>query len=801
MENNTLNLKAIKTWALMVTGIIICIVFLYQEPIINGQKLAIGDVKSQGLIFEKHKDNYQTEFGEHALWYPYIFCGMPFHASGTYRLQYTLETLYKIVPLSIRKSLSTGFTFNILAGAIFMLLLLRSYGLGYSASFFGAAAFVFTTKILGTPHTNRIVTFIHLPLILYAIRQLWNTKKWIFMVLLGGAVGSQIGSYHPQVAYYGLLMVGLYTLYRFVQGVREKESWKSLMTILGMTGVSLGVGYMMASIVLMPMQEYLPFSIRGAAGASGGGSGLSFDYATGWSFSWWEIFSFILPSFSGFGGGTYWGDMPFTSYPHYLGIPVVILAVIALITGKKRQDYWFFIMVLVFSLLMGMGKNISVLSSLLLNYLPYFNKFREPSMILILFAMSTAILSGWGLHILLEKFSEPNNVAWRKISLRSLIGIGVVAVIVLLFKDGLQNLMFGVYNNADISTDRIKQFQDPRQINYLYKMRFDMLYQDLWIAILLSAGTLGLIWGGLTKKILMKPFIAMLVILMIADLGFVGRKVIPPMFSKASRRAMEPRKTGVIDYLKKDTDLFRILPLDNFTTNEFAWFGISSIGGYHAAKMAYYQDFLDGKFISNLNFLRLTNTKYVITKQQFNHPELEFKHSAGGKNIYQVKHHLPRVFLVDSVVVSDDKNVTFDILKSDWFNPKKHAIVNQELPENQFSTYESKVKVVHWEPQKTVISASMTEAGLLAFSEGYYSPGWHAYIDGEKTDIYQTNHFMQSIIVPQGNHEVEFRFELTSFYQALWVSKIMFIGVLIILVGYGIWRYRNIIFRGKITSH
>ncbi len=790
MENNTLNLKAIKTWALMVTGLIIGIVFLYQEPIIDGQKLAIGDVKTQGLIFEKHKDDCQTEFGEHALWYPYIFCGMPFHASGTYRLQYTLETLYKIVPLTIRKSLSAGFTFNILAGAIFMLLLLRSYGLGYSASFFGAAAFVFTTKILGTPHTNRIVTFIHLPLILYALRQLWNTKKWIFMVLLGGAVGSQIGSYHPQVAYYGLLMVGLYTLYRFVQGMREKESWKSLMTILGMTGVSLGVGYFMASIVLTPMQEYLPFSIRGAAGASGGGSGLSFDYATGWSFSWWEIFSFIIPSFSGFGGSTYWGDMPFTSYPHYLGIPVLIFAVIAFISTNKRRDYWFLVLMMIFSLLIGMGKNFSVLSSLLLNYLPYFNKFREPSMILILFAMSTAILSAWGFHTLLEKISEKNNVKWGKISLRTLIGIGVFAVIVLVFKDGLQNLMFGVYNNADISTDRIKQFQDSRQISYLYKMRFDMFYKDLWVAILLSAGTIGIIWGGLTKKILINPLIGMLLILMIADLGFVGRKVIPPMFSKTSRRAMEPRKTGVIDYLKKDSDLFRVLPLDNFTTNEYAWFGIASIGGYHAAKMANYQDFLDSKFVSNLNFLRLTNTKYVITKQRFNHPELDFKHTANGENIYQVKQHLPRLFLVDSVVVSQDKKATFDMLKSDWFNPQKHAIVDWQLPESQYLTMGSEVKVIDWDPQKIVVSASMTGDGLLAFSEGYYPPGWHAYIDGEETDIYKTNHFMQSIIVPKGNHTVEFRFELASFNRSLWMSKFLFFSVLLVLVGYGVWKYR-----------
>ena len=155
-----------KTWAIMILALIIGIIFLYQEPVLHGEKLTIGDVKAQGLIFEKYRYSSYNDSGKHALWYPYIFCGMPFHASGTYRLQYSLETLYKIFPNDILKKLAKGFTFNILAGAIFMLLLLRSYGLGYYASFAGAVAFVFTTKILGTPHTNRIVTFIHLPLIL-----------------------------------------------------------------------------------------------------------------------------------------------------------------------------------------------------------------------------------------------------------------------------------------------------------------------------------------------------------------------------------------------------------------------------------------------------------------------------------------------------------------------------------------------------------------------------------------------------------------------------------------------------------
>jgi len=787
------NKKLINTWALMILSLVIGIVFLYQEPIVYGQKLAIGDVKTQGLIFEKYKDDYYEKYDDHPLWYPYIFCGMPFHASGTYRLQYTLETLYKVVPSFIRKRFSAGFTFNLLIGAIFMILLMRSYGLGYASSIVGAMAFIFTTKILGTPHTNRIVTFIHLPIILYALRQLWNTKKWVFMILLGGAVGSQIGSYHPQVAFYGLLMIGLYTVYRFIYAVREKTSWKDLLQISIMIGFSLGLGYLMASIVLTPMQEYLPFSIRGASGGGDGVSGLSYDYATGWSFSWWEIFSMIIPSFSGFGGNTYWGDMPFTSYPHYLGIPVIILAIFALINTKKRKDYWFFILMMVFSLLIGMGKNFSILSHFLLNYLPYFNKFREPSMILILFAMSTAVFTGWGFQILVKQISDSKTKDWSKIVLKFIIGIGVFGILILLFNNGLKSFMYSIYNNADIATGRVNQFPDERQMSYLYQMRFDMFYNDLLITVLLSLCTLGLIWGGLTKRISKKPFIIVMMVLLFVDLAYIGRQVVPPMFSNVPKKSMEPRKTKTIDYLLKDKDLFRILPLDNFTTNQYAWFGIPSIGGYHAAKMASYQDFLDRNFTGQLSFLRMTNTKYVISKQRFNHPELLLKHSANGENIYQVKDYLPRVFLVDSVTVLNSDEDIFELLKSNTFDPQSHAIIDQPMIPSKFESVDSEVKITHWEPQQLLVSANMNETGLLIFSEGYYSPGWKAFVDGNQTDIIQTNHFMQSIIVPKGEHKVEFRFELDSFTRALWLSKVIFFGVILLLIGNGIFMYRSMI--------
>ena len=412
-------------------------------------------------------------------------------------------------------------------------------------------------------------------------------------------------------------------------------------------------------------------------------------------------------------------------------------------------------------------------------------------MILILFSLSMAVLAGWGFQHVQQLLKEQKKMGWEKLLLRILIGIGIIAVTILLFKGGLQNIMSAIYRSADQATGRILRFQNPRQIDYLYQLRFDMFYRDLWITLLLITSSLSFIWLAITKRITSQLFTFILLALIVVDLGYVGRKVISPMFSNITRKEMEPQKTGVIDYLQKDKDIFRVYPLDNRTTNEYGWFGIASIGGYHAAKMANYQDFIDQKFFDNLHFLQLTNTKYTISRKRFNHPELILEKSILGENIYRLKTWLPRVFLIDTVVVSQEKLETLQLIKANNFNPGEKAVLTKKLTKMQFNSEGSKVKIEHWEPEKTIISVYLPNDGLLGFSEVYYPPGWNAFIDGTETEIYQTNHFMQSIFVPAGKHKIEFIFVLPSFKQALFMSRTIFIAVLVVLLGYGIWINRQ----------
>jgi uncharacterized membrane protein YfhO len=69
-----------------------------------------------------------------------------------------------------------------------------------------------------------------------------------------------------------------------------------------------------------------------------------------------------------------------------------------------------------------------------------------------------------------------------------------------------------------------------------------------------------------------------------------------------------------------------------------------------------------------------------------------------------------------------------------------------------------------------VYNSSAKSDELAVFSEMYYQPGWNAYIDGKETPHVRANYILRAMVVPAGDHKIEFRFEPRSFYAGQRVS-------------------------------
>jgi len=80
--------------------------------------------------------------------------------------------------------------------------------------------------------------------------------------------------------------------------------------------------------------------------------------------------------------------------------------------------------------------------------------------------------------------------------------------------------------------------------------------------------------------------------------------------------------------------------------------------------------------------------------------------------------------------------------------------------------------------------------GLFVMSDIYQPKLQKVFIDGDEvTKVFKTNHAIQSVVVPQGLHTIEIRYDKRIFSLSQWVSNISFILIYLFI---GIFVYQKI---------
>lgn len=740
--------------------------------------------------------------GIYPLWNPYIFSGMPSFASlSSAPFVDILGTIINGILWLFRRIFPLPAFFRILLnyflfGTFTYLLVKRKTGVRLAA-LFSALTMIFMPAVVGYSafgHNTKLLTACFIPLVFYLVDELLKTRSLLFFAATALAIGLQLLRAHIQIAYYSFLMVALYTLYWIILKLSREKQITPVLKSVGLLLGALLVGFAISSWLYLSVYEYSHYSIRGGAKA-----GLSYEYATSWSFAPKEMLTFLIPSFMGFGGQTYWGKMPFTDFPLYMGITPLILAGLAFILRRDRYT-WFLLILGIFALLVSFGKEFPILYNPMFKLLPYFNKFRVPAMIQILLEFSVAILAGLGLAEL-WKARQPSLAQQRALRryLLTFGGIcGLLFLLVLFSKGG--------YLNWVASSGKV--------VNPLLQRRsYNMALSDAFKMILLFGATSALVWHYWRGKLQRTLFSLAVLALLLIDLWSVDFKLAKPK-PKTDEWAFF-KEDEVVRFLKKRLSTegaFRILPVyDPQPPNWYMYHFIPSAYGYHPAKLKIYQEMLESfglperffqKFLKHITregqrmvvfrspqeippkeraahnaILDMLNVRYLVCPYPIPDPDYQLVLD-GRKKIYENTTALPRAFFVKRVLVMKAKDEIFRFFQSGNFKPGEIAILEEEPPFAIQPTEDNQVRLSYYDIQEIRLEAEVVKPALLVLSEIYYPAGWKALVDGQPRRIYKTNYLLRSVFLEPGHHTVIFRFQPQTFRLGLGITIFSFIGII-----------------------
>jgi len=806
--------RPMKEWQkdlLSVLFIYALVLFLFSDYVFQNKIFSAGGDVSTGKAVTTAGKNLTEKESQYPLWFPYMFSGMPGLASAMYSpqedipvIQYMryFNPLYymniAVNVLFLNRDHSWEVAIFFFAG-LFMFLLARSLGFHQGIALTAAIAYMFFNFLVGSVaagHGGKAVSMAYMPLIVWSVLRFFKDRSLLNWSIMGFCIGTFFNApSHTQIVYYTFLMLGIYFIFY------AYDHWKNDKMAIVKNGLGFGaatlIGLGFGALGYFSQYVYSAVTMRGMppamaeAGATAAGSGMTFDYITMWSFHPLESVTFFIPSFFGMESPLYWGWLTFTSSTYYFGLLTMVAAIFAVVFRRTRFT-WFLITVAVVALLISFGQFFEPFFKLVLTVLPFFDKFRVPSMILSLFAFAVTLLSCYGIDFLLNPSEEEKKKSERlqQVVLYLMIGAGAALLIGFLFKSGLAQA-FSFLNEGEL------QRYSSGQIEQLKRMRMDILSAGFFKFIVFLEIILAAIYFRLKQKISVTMAMIILVVVMAVDMIIVNKQILHPQ-TRGNLNA-EFVETPTIKYLKKDTTQFRIFPLTEHAQSAspvWTYYGLENIGGYSPAKMRIYQDIIeyslykgrDQQFPINLNVINMLNVKYLIVGGQLP-SELPFEmvnYDPQNKLlVYKNLNMLPRAFFVKNYKTISTAKEVIQTLNMPDFNPAETAILEKE-PHSDIIPYDSaKVTIQDFKNNRIVLEAYVDKPSLLVLSEIYYPHGWKAFIDGNETEIYKTNYILRSIAVPSGKHVIEFRFEPAEYTLGLWVSALCFFpmtGLMITLV-------------------
>jgi hypothetical protein len=793
-------------------ALFILLALLFVMPVLEGKKLKQDDIlRHKGM--SKEVVDFRNKTGTEALWTNSMFGGMPaYQISVNYKGNIVARFLDKIMTLGLPHP--AGYIFLYFIGFYILLLVL---GVNPWVSIAGAIAFAFSSYfiiILEAGHNSKAHAIGYMAPVLAGIILTYQRKYLLGGILTALFLSLELKANHPQITYYLLLMVLIFGIIELVHSIRKKV----IIHFIKATAILL-IALVLAILTnfssLWATYEYGKYTIRGktelTSEKENRTSGLDKDYATDWSYGISESFTLMVPNFKG-GSSVplglhehamskvapeyqnavansyqYFGDQPFTSGPVYAGSIIVFLFILGVIIVPGRFK-WFLLVATLLSLMLSWGKNFMPLTDFFLEHFPGYNKFRAVSMTLVIAEVTIPVLA----FLCVQRIYMKPEIIKRK--LRPIVVAfaltGGLIIIFLFFPraffsfiTGTEYQQFEEYRKSGATADQISIF-----ISNLETARVSIFRSDLVRSLLfIFMGAISLLIYSY-EKMNKTLFAIVLSFLMLIDLWPVDKRYLnADNFVRKSVVDNPFPMTAADKQILRDKDPdYRVLNLTVNTYNDASTsYYHKSIGGYHGAKLRRYQELIEHHLSKNrMPVFNMLNTRYFIVPDEEKRP-----------GVMQNPGALGNAWFVKDYVIVPDADTEIDSLSG--FNPATTAILDKRFEKELngltiVPDSAATISLTSYQPNRLTYQYRAATDQLAVFSEIYYDKGWDAFIDGKPAPYFRANYVLRAMVVPAGEHGIEFRFEPRVYATG---EKISYAGSILLIVvvlgyaGYALGRY------------
>lgn len=803
---------------LIIVGFALFTLF-YCYPQMQGMELRQGDNVSWRAGSKEAMD-WHEKTGENTLWSNSMFGGMPTYTSYIPESNNYVVKITHVIINGLGRPAS--YLFIALLGCY---ILMQVLGINRWLSIVGALAYAFSSYnivILAAGHETKLLAIGLMPAVIGGLLLVYRSKWLTGLPLLAISFSLFVQSGHYQIIYYFLIILFFMVIGIFVIALKEgkiKEFIIASFVSLAVCVVSVGPSLQ----VLMTTLEYNKETMRGGESEitinktevkkSGG---LDKEYAFRWSNGIGETFCLIVPKL--YGGSSseplsensatyekmtsmgvpqdaadqmmqnmplYWGPQPFLSGPVYFGAIICFLFALGLMVIRSPHKWWI-LAACIISIVMSWGRHFEGLNYFLFDTLPMLNKFRTPSMVLVIAQLLFPVLGIWAVNDIV-KGKVTGEELWKHVKLSAIITGGLCLLL------AFGGSMFFDFKSPVTDAQMAQRYgqafgnqQAGQQIvNALQEDRSDMAMKSALTSAVYIALAAGLLWAYSRKKIQAPMLIGGLGLLIAIDLISVDRAYLNEdnYVEKSDFEAQfEPRP--VDQQILQDKGYYRVLDLTTDPYNDATGAAFHKmIGGYSPAKMERYQDMIDVHMSKGFNaqVLNMLNTKYLIVDNGGQPAAMPNPDALGnGWFVNEVKW----ANTADEEILSLKASNLGDTAQvANSFDPRRTAVVRNtfkdQLKNASFAKDSAAVVMLDKYGLNEISYRSKNSAnGLAVFSDIYYPYGWTAYVDGKETPILKANYILRAIEIPAGEHKIEFKFHPKSFYTGDMIALITSILIL-----------------------